>query len=51
MKKYIVTIVGYDGPMHSFFIHGMSKQDVYSMYYSQYHTDRHVIYIDVAEIL
>lgn len=53
MKRYIVTLVGWNGPIKSEVCYGHDKRQVYSMYRNEYPVLDHpqIKYIDVAEIL
>lgn len=53
MKKFIITLMGWDGPIKSEHCYGCDKQEVYSMYRNEYPVSDHpqIQYIDVAEML
>jgi len=53
MKTYIVTLVGWDGPMKSEFALGFNSQDVYDMYRNEYPVQDYpqIQYIDVSQVL
>lgn len=52
MKTFIITIVGYNGPIKSEKALGFTSQDVYNMYREEYPVCDYpqIKYIDVAEI-
>jgi hypothetical protein len=53
VKTFIVTLVGFDGPIKSEKALGFTRGDVYNMYREEYPVDQYpqIKYIDVAEIL
>lgn len=53
MKKFIITLMGWDGPIKSEYCYGSDRQEVYSMYRNEYPVSDYpqIQYIDVAEIL
>lgn len=53
MKQFIVTLVGWEGPIKSEYCYGFDRADVYSMYREEYPVAQYpqIQYIDVAEIL
>lgn len=53
MKTFIITLVGWDGPIKSEYCYGSDRQEIYSMYRNEYPVSDYpqIQYIDVAEIL
>ena len=53
MKKFIITLMGWNGLIKSEYCYGYNRQEVYSMYRNEYPVSDYpqIQYIDVAEIL
>lgn len=53
MKKYTITLVGFDGPIKTEICYGSSAQEVYTMYGNNYPVKDYpeIKYISVSEVL